>query len=205
MNARWTSHGSSFVFRCRYGIVVLATTMACSCTTLRSTTRLADDDLEQVSREMAQSLAASDFLAQRRPDAPPVAIVIDHVENLSSDVLTVSEQWMLVARVRSALPIRTMAETKNVHFLLPPERWKMLVDAGYVAPEAAATPLHRATHLMSARLRSLHRAGARIHKVTDVRAEVYSFAFQIVALPSRELAWADTFEFKREARGIVID
>ena len=155
---------------------------------------------------MAQSLTASNFLSQRGPDAPPIAIVVDHVENLSSDLLTEAEQWMLVARVRAALPLRTLADARNVRFLIPPERWRMLVEGGYVARDETERSSRRATHVMSAVLRSMRRAGAAHDgDMTDLRADIYVFAFQIMALPSRELVWSDAFEFRREARGLVID
>lgn len=177
------------------------------CATSPTTTRLHDDDLDQIALAMSASLAASDWLRDRDAKSSRMTIVVDRVENLSSDIVTRAEQWMLVARVRASLPMQMLATTKNIRVQIPASRWQMLMAEGNVeANPEASVPGIAATHLMSATLRSIRRSGtSRGGQITDLRSEIYLVTFQVVARPSREVVWADTFSFRREARGTVID
>lgn len=166
-------------------------------------TRLTAADLTDVVEKMRTSLAASDFLAARDSGSERVVIVINRVENLTSDVLSRAEQWMLVARVRAALPIQRLARQKNVALQIAPERHAMLKDAGFtgdLGPEDAPT------HVLGATYRSARRAarGTATH-MTDRRAEYYYFEYRITDLRRRDVVWTDSFEIKREAVGLAID
>ena len=173
------------------------------CTAPGSTTRITGGDLDLMVHEMIQSLAASDFIRQRGADSPPAVIVINKVQNLSSDIVTEAEQWMTVARVRGALPLQIFSRAKHITFQLTPERRAMLRRAGYDSDTGPATP---PTHLMAATFRSIRRAGrAARQELTNLRAETYYMEFTITDIQTRRIEWVGQFSFKRHARGLLID
>ncbi len=181
----------------------LAALVTAGCVSTGTTTRIAADDLDQLVQEMIQSFAASDFLRQRTAESPAASIVINKVQNLSSDILTEAEQWMIVARVRGAAPIHSFSKTKNITFQITPERHEMLRRAGHGHDLGPVSP---PTHLMAATFRSLRRAGRDARQqLTDVRAETYYIEFVIVQIESRHVEWVGQFAFKREAHGLLID
>jgi hypothetical protein len=173
------------------------------CAAGNQTTRIRHADLDDLVHEMVESLAASDFLRGRTPDSAPWRIVIDKVQNLSSDVVSEAEQWMVVARVRGAVPLRSFASTRNITFQFNPQRAESLRRAGVAV--RPIDPAFAPTHLMSATFRSLRRAGRARSELTDLRAETYLMSFRIVDLQSRAIEWMGQFAFKRQAEGLLID
>ncbi len=151
---------------------------------------------------MRDSLAGSAFLAGRHAGSPRAVIVLNRVENLSSDVISTAEQWMLVARVRSALPIREMARQRHIVFQITPERYELLREAGFEGPLENPMP---PTHVMAATIRSARRSGRVEADVTDRRAEYYHLEYRITEVRSRIVVWSDGFDLKRQAAGRVID
>ena len=81
-------------------LIVGLTLAGCASSGPRST-RITQSDLDATVSEMVASLAGSDFLRNRTADSPPIVIVTNKVENLTDDVIPISEQWMLVARLQS--------------------------------------------------------------------------------------------------------
>lgn len=169
------------------------------------TTELRHDDLNVATTEMAASLAASDFLAGRGPDSPPIVITINKVENLTSDIIPPAEQWMLMARLPGSMPIRQLSRDKNVRFQIPPERRKLLADADVrLTPEQEQD--YVPTHVMKAVYRSSTRtARDKGDGHIDRRQDYYTLAYQITDTRGRNIEWEDSFEFKREAAGLIID
>jgi hypothetical protein len=58
---------------------------------------------------------------------------------------------------------------------------------------------------MKAVFRSATRAAADVRGMTDIRGDYYLMEFMITSLDDSQFAWSDVVEFKREARGLVID
>jgi hypothetical protein len=174
------------------------------CATPPPTTRLTIGDYDAAIAKMTQSLAASDFLAGRGPHTEPAVIVIDRVLNLTTDIIPPAEQWMMIARLRGALPIMELERNKAITFQITPEKYQLLRDAGFEGDFRAARP---ATHVMSAVFRSMRR------EVRDPREEghivavtdFYQLEYTIVNVVTREIAWSDSFEFQRQAVGLRID
>ncbi len=189
----------------RFAMVLAATLWFCvGCASKVRTTRIKWSDLDETVNRMIDSLAGSDLLAKRSAEAERMTIMINRVENLTSDVIPISEQWMLVAKVRDAMPMQELARQRNVHFVITPERRAMLKSAGYFGDFESnyASP----THLMSARFESARRSGySRKNKPTDIRTEYYFMRYEIANIATEEIQWSDRFEFKRESEGIVID
>lgn len=180
----------------QFMILLVLVAVAGSCVTSGArSTRLTDRDLIDAVQHMQSSLAKSDFFAQRSPNSAPAAIVINRVENLTSDVISRAEQWELVAQLRAALPIQRLAERKNITFLIAPRQHVILRQAGFLGDLGPTTP---ATHVMSATFRSTRRAGLS-------RADYYYLEYRITDRRTRQVVWTDSFEIKREVVGLVID
>ena len=175
--------------------------LGCASEPQRST-RLTDSDLDQVVLRVAESLRASELLAGRTGASPRMVVVVNRVQNLTDDVIPIDEQWMLVARLQGSLPVRGLADDKNVRFVIPPERVELLRGAGYDVDGGGAS---EPTHVMTATFLSARRSGRGGQRVTDVRSNYYYLEYALYGLDGRELLWTDRFEFKREAVGLVID
>ena len=97
-----------------------------ACSTAGSSSALTADDFYVTTNEMVAKLAESEFLASRDSTSEPVIIVINKVENLTSDIIPVPEQWALMYKVQSSMSVVELRKTKNVRFIIPPERMKMV-------------------------------------------------------------------------------
>jgi len=178
--------------------------MIAGCATAPRSTRLTLDDLNAAHEKVVASLAASDFLRDRRPDSPQAVIVINKVLNLTTDIIPPGEQWMHVARLQGAMPLAELALRKNVVFVLPPERVRSLRDVGFdVSNEKALKP----THVMSAEFRSIRRDKREAKQEGQVTGitDYYDLEYTIVNLNTRQIEWTDRFEFQRQALGLRID
>lgn len=163
-------------------------------------TRLTAGDLEAMSVQMANSLGRSPALAGRNPQSKPWAITINQVRNLTSDLISESERWAVVAKLRGQLPLQTFADQKNIRFVLPPDRVaKLRGDSSGMEFDESFGADRRVTHEMSATFRSITRAHAK------ERTESYYCEFDLIDLQTGEPVWSDRFEFKRSAHGLIWD
>jgi hypothetical protein len=184
-------------------LLVLLLLTGCNSAPTSRSTRMTVDDLNEMSEAMAQSLARSDALRDRTPTSEPWVISIDRAQNLSSDVMTESEKWFVVQKLRSTLPIQAMSKQKNITFVIPKERLDAIranpkLDVGS-DPNFGAT--RKPTHQMNATFRSLTRA----NKEGTGRTEAYYCEFEIMEFASAVPVWADKFEYKRGATGHIWD
>ncbi len=183
--------------------VIAAAGVLAACAAPARNSRMTGDDLEQIGRSIADSLTRSDLLAERDASSAPWLVTITKIRNLSSDVMTESEQWAVVARVRSSLSIEALRESKNIRWVIPVEqveRMRADPSGGFGpadSPEFASE--RRPTHQLIPTFRSLTRADA------TARTELYYCEFQIVDIETSAVVWSDRFEYKREARGHVWD
>jgi hypothetical protein len=164
-------------------------------------TRLTDDDLLVASNRMVESLAASDFLEGRTPASPPVVVVTNKVENLTDQIIPQGKQWATVLRVQNALPVQEFSKQHNIRFVVPPEREDMAQGSGVpVADGGGLQP----THVLTATFTSAARVGGK-KDLIQARQDYYYLEFRLSEIQSRELVWADAFEFKRQATGTLIN
>jgi hypothetical protein len=164
--------------------------------------RLTDDDLLVASDRMVASLAASDFLAGRAPDSPPVVVVTNKVENLTDQIIPPAKQWESVLRVQNALPVQEFSKKHNIRFVVPPEREEFAQGSGLpVADTGGLKP----THVLTATFTNAARVGQNKGGLIQNRQDYYYLEFRLTEVQGRELVWADAFEFKREARGNLIN
>ena len=168
------------------------------CASPPKTTRIQVDDYQAMAAAMSDSLAASEALQGRGPDSPPWVVSIDKVTNLTSDVMSVSEQWSIIEQIRASLPMIELGDTKNISFVLPPER-RASLEAQAGVTDASPIDKLQTTHVMTATFRSVTRA------VSDGRTELYYCEFELLDLERGAPVWADRFEYKRSARGKIWD
>jgi hypothetical protein len=156
-------------------------------------TRLASADLIEASAAMAAQLASSDWLTDRTPADLTFVITIDRVENLSSDVIPEHEQWFIVDRLRSQLPMQSLASDRALRFVIPAAK---LASLQRVAPELADVGWEREpTHRMSGTFRSVTRTGR------GGRTDLYQLDFEILDLTNGAHVWSGQYEIKRLAYG----
>lgn len=173
-----------------------------ACASKSRTTRIQLDDFNTAAAKMAQSLAASRLLADRGPDSPPIIVTVNKIENLTEDIITPAEQWMFIEKVRTALPIQELRQKKNITFQIPIEQQRMLAADGFdIDPFAGPKP----THVMKAVFLSTPRMGRDSDQHIDRRLDFYYMEYSITDLNTRQIVWIDTFEFKRQAVGLLID
>ena len=176
----------------------------CATTPKPRTTRLADADLTQAVLDVRQQLSESRFLAERSGDSPEARLVLRRVENLSTDRISVAEQWSLAARVLGDPGMRELLRAKHITVQLPPEKIALLEHSGLEFPDLA--PESGATHLLASQIASGTRAGALAGgRDADIRKEYYLLSFVIEDLQGREVLWQGSAELAREAEGTVVD
>jgi hypothetical protein len=181
---------------------VLLCVVLTGCQTTRST-RLTIGDLNHVVAEMEAKLLASDFVQDRGPDSPRAIIVINKVQNLTDDVISPGEQWMMMARVRAKLAGSQLRRIKNITFQIAPERFELLRQSGF---DGDLGPTDPPTHAMTAAFRSATRTVVDPKTGFANRREDYFYIeYAIQDLQTRDIVWTDKVEFKREAKGLVID
>ena len=184
--------------------MVLSVQVGCATTPPQRTTRLADADLTQAVLTVREQLAESAFLRARDGASPEARLVVRRVENLSTDRISIAEQWSLVSRVLAAPSMQQMLQSKRIAVQLPPEKVRLLERGGLRFAEFAQESWP--THMLEAQIASATRAGSLIgSRDADVRKEYYLLSFVIEEIQSRELVWQGTTEVAREVRGSVID
>lgn len=168
------------------------------CASGQKSTRLTTDDVQEMSIQLAASLAGSDFLGERGTASERMVVAMDRVENLSSDVVPISEQWYLMERIRASTPLQSLGQQRNIGFVIPAEQMRQLKDRG--GAEAALLMSNRApTHAMRGVLRSITRVSG-----LD-RTDLYSFECRVIDLETGGVQWSDSFELKRAAVGRAYD
>jgi hypothetical protein len=168
-----------------------------ACSTGPKTTVLTTSDLDATTADMAAKLAASKFLAERTAESPKVTIAISKVENLSSDIISEGEEWMLMEKVRDSLPIMQLGTQRNLVFVIAAEHLKAGQARGNLDADFAKN--RKPTHEMDATFRSATRSRGKD------RTDAYLVEYRITSLATGELVWDESFEFKRVATGLSYD
>jgi hypothetical protein len=176
---------------------IASVALLAGCAGAARSTQLTNADLDDTTAVMSQKLAGSRLLAERTAQSPRMVVAIAKVENLSSDLIPESEQWMLMERVKGSQPIIQLGKEKNVAFVIPAEHLSAARRAGTLPEEAALA--RNPTHEMTATFRS----GTRMMGMN--RTDAYFVEYRITDLSTGTLEWDETFEFKRAASGIAYD
>jgi len=158
------------------------------------------DDFDEMAQAMADSLKTSEAITTRGPSDEPWLVSIAAVENLTSEIVTESEKWPVMAKLRAAAPIRTLWDRYAIRFVIPPERRSSVIEgAGGDWAFSSFGEDRAATHVMTGVLRSITRAGS------EARTDLYQAEFLIVDLNRGEPVWTDQFTIKRTAEGHLWD
>jgi hypothetical protein len=157
-------------------------------------TAITADDMQEITTQVAEKLRASDFLAKRTPESPPLTITINKVLNYTSDVIRDSDRWYLMYRVIDSFSIKTLSKEKNISLVIPAERLQEL-KAKVGTGDGAIGQGRKPTHVMEATFRSL------TYLAGKDRTDAYYCQYSIVEVASGETVWSDKFEFKRAAVG----
>jgi len=184
--------------------MLVAAVWLSGCASAPRTTRLTAEDFEATAAAMANSLARSDAIAARGPDAERWTIALQKGQNLTSDVMQDGEQWYVLGRLQASLPLREMADDYAIDFVIPAEQARRLRDdAGlYGLGERVVAEAREPTHVMTGTWRSVTRAYEK------GRTDAYLIRFELIDIrPDRPPVpvWTDVFEFKREAKGKIWD
>ena len=172
------------------------------CQSTPKSSRIAIEDYEQMAAQMALSLRRSDALTQRTPTSQTWIVSFDKVLNLSSEIMTRSEQWSVMAGLQASQPIDALWEQKRVVFVIPAQH--AIDRRGTIDAERADKGFgseRAVTHVIIATFRSVTRAAGD----GESRSDVYACEFQMLDLRTGEPVWLDTFEFKRRAQGSIRD
>jgi hypothetical protein len=169
------------------------------CQSPERTTRMTADDFTTMSDAMARSFMASAAVRERTPQSPTWRIAIDAVENLTSDVMTASEQWSIMARLQSSLPLMELQEHRNILVLIPPERAVQLLNSGDPKDLEDFARDRKVTHNLLATFRSVTRA------TPEGRVDYYLCEFELLDGATAQTLWTDRVEVKRQARGRLWD
>ncbi len=167
------------------------------CSGAAKSTRLTMGDLDDTTAVMAQKLADSRLLADRTPESPRMLIAINKVENLTSDLIPESEEWLLMERVKGSLPILNLGKERNMAFVIPANHLRAGRKRGNL-PQGFAME-RRPTHEMTATFHSGTRSSRKD------RTDAYLVEYRITDLETGTLEWNETFEFKRAAAGLAYD
>ena len=160
------------------------------------TTFLSSVDLVDMTDRMAESFAADAVLGRRTPGSAPWVVSIDRAVNHTNQVMPSREKWLYVARLRALLAGSDLAGSRNIVWVVPPERWPAAPDEVGPGPDSARLP---PTHLLAAEfpaLTSTSPAG---------RSDMYVCAYQLTEVRTGRLVWEDRWEVKRAMRGLTYD
>lgn len=182
-----------------FATVIAITVLLGGCVSAPETSTMTDDDFAATIGAMSASLGRSPFLMHRSPESEQAVVVIRKVENLTSDIIPVPEQWMTMARIQGSMPMRALRDTKNIVFVLPPERVRLAQEAGQRFSDTGSGL--KPTHTLGAVFRSSTRAHRNSDGFVDSRVDLYMLSFELAEIESREVVWTDSFDFKRVAVG----
>ncbi|QQE12923.1 hypothetical protein JD969_05540 [Planctomycetota bacterium] len=195
-------------------ILLTLTFLISGCISTAHSTRLQLDDFNEVSNQITAQLAASDFLRSRSPYSPPMNITFEKVTNLSGDIFTQAEEWAIMKRIFSAMPIQQLEDQFNIRIILPSDRTREIAKTD-INDEAANNfgSQRQVTHIMTATINSVTR------NTKKQRTDLYAFFFQIDKLTSPidrdnpnaprdtsdlgTIVWSGKFEIKRAAVGNI--
>ncbi len=171
------------------GVVLIAT----GCSAPARTSRLTVADMEEVSVAMSQSLLQSETIRSRTRESAPWVVAMNRVENLSSDVITVSERWSMMQGLQNELSLSALANERNLTFVIAAEHLRHLqeqkdIDPGFGSGRAP-------THQLGATIRSITRQ-ADLH-----RTDAYIVEFRMTDIDSGQQVWSGEYPIKRAAFG----
>jgi len=121
-------------------------------------------------------------------------IAITKVRNeMTAEMMPEATKWYLMAKIKSSLPLATLAREKSMVFTISAEHLRAARRRGTVDEDFAAE--RAPTHDMVATFKSVVRSTGKD------RTDAYFCEFELLDLESGEIIWNDAVEFKRTAHG----
>ncbi len=181
--------------------------IGCAPHSTQRSTALTVADFETIIADSALGLLRSDAINSRSQDDPPMRITFDRVTNLTTDLLTTSEQWHIVEQALRSQEVTELQQQRNVVIVIPAARAHGFArEAGegmsrgsIVTVETEAYSERLPTHRLEATVRSATRI------VDSDRAELYECVFHLTELESGEQTTVSSTLIKRAASGRLWD
>ena len=168
-------------------LLIILFSMQTGCNSAPKTTRLHDTDILETTDVMSNSLNSSLFFAECQSSKTPIKLSYQKAENLSTDMLRPSEQWLFVERVIDSTPVQELKSNFNITSVRAAEKMGRVYKDRDV------------THVMTATVTSVTRDAYK--DVTDA----YKCQYEIVSLKTGEVVWSNSYEIKRVATGLSWD
>jgi len=182
-------------------VIILGALTGCEQDKGPQTTRMQISDIQQVTQEITEKLATSDFMRDRSSSSPSIVITCRKAENLSMDIVQEPELWMFVLKVETSINQTNLARSKNIVFQIPPERIEMLRKKFPDAASGAEPP----THVMTVQIRSANRVTENKQGYVNGQTRLYYFDYNITRLADAKVEWNGSAEFTRTAAGLLIE
>jgi hypothetical protein len=151
-----------------------------------------------------EAFASSTFLSGRTPSSPEIRLLVDKLENFSSERLTRTDQLATVWRVVSDDGVLDLLRQRNVRVYFAPrddDALARVVGANYRNWSSPDKP----THILNARFNSITRGSSLSGSLTDQRADDFLLNFNIIEDASGAQLWSHTARFKRSSFGTQVD
>lgn len=192
-------------------VVMLVACMATGCASSASqrSTALTVADFEVMIADATLGLLRTEEVVRRSSEDPEMRITFDRITNLTSDLLTASEQWMIVEQVLRTQELVELRRQRNVSIIIPASRSARhdlanprIGEGGrpsQIEAERDAYSQRSPTHRLEATLRSATRIDG------SDRAELYECVFLLTDLRSGNQTSVSSTLIKRAARGRLWD
>lgn len=165
-----------------------------------TSSRLAADDFVALSEWASASLRDSEVMRERTAASEAWRVALTDPVNLSSDLITPAERWMVMRRVVDGAGMRALARERSLVFVVAREvadrvegvevgAWGGIEAMGERAP----------THTLEGVFRSVTR------RAGEDRADLYAFQLSIRDVGAGEVVWSESFLLKRAAIGRAWD
>lgn len=162
------------------------------------TTFLRSVDLTAMTDKMAQSFATDAVISARNPSDSPWIISMYRVVNHTNQIIPDREKWLYLARLRALLAETDVAKSRNIIWIIPPERWSIVAQELDVPEEPYGLRMNP-THLLTAEFHALTNTSGK------GRSDAYLCSYQLVDLKSSTMVWEGAWEVKRAVEGRTYD
>ena len=159
------------------------------CSSTPRSTRLQGEDILETTAVIAYNLNTSLFFTECKTSKTPIRLSYQKAENLSTDMIRPSEQWLFVEKVIDSVPLQELKKEYGIATIRSAEK----IDG------RSAFLNRDVTHLMTATVTTVTR------DVYKDRTDAYKCQYEILNLDTNEVVWSDSYEIKRVASGLSWD
>lgn len=161
------------------------------------------EQLLSATEDLRDSLAASELLRDRNESSPEIRLLVDRLENFSSERMPRTDQLMAVARVVSDDGMLQMLRSKNARVVFVRDDLTTLNNLGIRSVYGSGA--QPATHQLNARFYSITRTKSSDAGPSDSRSDEFSIIFGIVDTATGGQVWSASSRFRRASVGRQVD